>query len=235
MSFYLITLVVTFVLRPLHIVHWMNINSFGHFLGKKRENILKKIEVVVPTNILSYLLFKRLWRRPDCLNWQHLGGFYPNMVSEIFFLSQKYFGKNRKKNRCCILDFFSTEVMDKYCTLRNSPFNPTFSQNLMIFHQTIDLNMMFRYSLIINDHQIHEKHQNSSQIHQFQQVGSIFSIHQLMVKTGKTNWRGRLSTVDLLALTSLDQLLLKLKTFFTFLQNELPKWGVQLYWAFPFS
>ncbi len=35
--------------------------------------------------------------------------------------------------------------------------NPTFCQNLMIFHQTIDLNMKFRYSLIINDHQIYEK------------------------------------------------------------------------------
>ncbi len=32
----------------------------------------------------------------------------------------------------------------------------------MIFHQTIDLNMKFRCSLIINDHQVHEKHQNSS-------------------------------------------------------------------------
>jgi hypothetical protein len=77
--------------------------------------------------------------------------------------------------------------MDKYCTAQALPFNPTFSQNLMIFQQTIDLNMMFKYSLIINDHQIHEKHQNSSQIHQFQQVGSIFSIHQPMVKAGKTN------------------------------------------------
>ncbi len=37
---------------------------------------------------------------------------------------------------------------------------------------------------------------------------------------GKTNCRGRLSTVDLFALTSLDQLLLLLKTLFTFLQNN---------------
>jgi hypothetical protein len=55
--------------------------------------------------------------------------------------------------------------------LRDSPFIPTFCQNLMIFHQTIDLNTKFRYSLIINDHQIYETHQNSPQIHQFQQVG----------------------------------------------------------------
>ncbi len=33
----------------------------------------------------------------------------------------------------------------------------------------------------------------------------------------KSNWRGRFSTIDLLLLTSLDQLLLKLKTLFTFL------------------
>ncbi len=47
--------------------------------------------------------------------------------------------------------------------------------------------------------------------------------------------RGRLSTVDLLVLTSLDQPLLILKMLFYFLQNELPQWGGQLYWAFPFS
>jgi len=40
--------------------------------------------------------------------------------------------------------------------------------------------------------------------------------------SGKTNWRGRLSTFDLLVLTSLDQLLLKFKTLFILLPNELP-------------
>ncbi len=63
--------------------------------------------------------------------------------------------------------------MDKklsICTMRDLPFNPTLCQNLMIFHQTIDLNMKFRYSWIINDHQIHEKHNNSPQTHRFQQV-----------------------------------------------------------------
>jgi len=56
------------------------------------------------------------------------------------------------------------------CTMRDLPFNPTLCQNLMIIHQTIDLNMKFRYSWIINDHQIHEKHQNSPQIHRFQHM-----------------------------------------------------------------
>jgi len=40
--------------------------------------------------------------------------------------------------------------------------------------------------------------------------------------SGNTNSAGRLSTVDLLLLTSMHQLLSKLKIFFTSLQNELP-------------
>jgi len=39
---------------------------------------------------------------------------------------------------------------------------------------------------------------------------------------GKPYWKGRLSTVDLLALTSLDQLILKLKYYLPLLQNKLP-------------
>jgi hypothetical protein len=42
-------------------------------------------------------------------------------------------------------------------TLRDSPFNPTLCQNVMIIHQTIDLYMKFSYSLIIIDHQIDGK------------------------------------------------------------------------------
>jgi hypothetical protein len=45
--------------------------------------------------------------------------------------------------------------------------------------------------------------------------------------------RGRFSTVDLLVLTSLDQLLVILKHDLPFLQKKLPQWGGQLYWAFP--
>jgi len=41
-------------------------------------------------------------------------------------------------------------------------------------------------------------------------------------QTGNTNWRGRISTVDLLVLTCLGQLLLKSKTSFTFLQTSYP-------------
>jgi hypothetical protein len=40
------------------------------------------------------------------------------------------------------------------------------------------------------------------------------------VKPGNPYWRGRLSTVDLLALTSLDQLLFIMQTLCTFLQNK---------------
>ncbi len=43
--------------------------------------------------------------------------------------------------------------------------------------------------------------------------------------TGNPYWRGRLSIVDLFALTSLDQLLLILQTLFLFLQNKLALWG----------
>jgi len=42
---------------------------------------------------------------------------------------------------------------------------------------------------------------------------------KLWNSTGKG--RGRLRTVDLLVLTSLDQLLLIMQTLFTFLQNKL--------------
>ncbi len=52
---------------------------------------------------------------------------------------------------------------------------------------------------------------------------------------GKPYWRGRISTVDLHVLSSLDQLLFILKILFTFLQNNPPQWGRQPYWAFPFS
>ncbi len=39
---------------------------------------------------------------------------------------------------------------------------------------------------------------------------------------GKSYWRGRLTTVDLLVLTTLDQLIFILKILFMFLQNKLP-------------
>ncbi len=56
-----------------------------------------------------------------------------------------------------------------------------------------------------------------------------------LAPAGKPYWRGRIRTVDLLVLTSLDQLLFKLKLNFLFLQNNLSLlWG-QLHWAFPFS
>jgi hypothetical protein len=41
------------------------------------------------------------------------------------------------------------------------------------------------------------------------------------VTAGKSYWRGRLSTVDLLVLNSLDQFLFTLKILLTFLQNKL--------------
>ncbi len=48
-------------------------------------------------------------------------------------------------------------------------------------------------------------------------------IRDRLVSSGKSYIRGRLCTVDLLALTSLDQLLFMLKILFTiFLQNKLP-------------
>ncbi len=55
------------------------------------------------------------------------------------------------------------------------------------------------------------------------------------LQSRKSYWRGRLSTVDLLVLTRLDQLLFYWKYYIPLLQNKLPKWGGQLYWAFPFS
>jgi hypothetical protein len=45
----------------------------------------------------------------------------------------------------------------------------------------------------------------------------------MIVIAGKPNWRGRLSTIDLLVLTILDQQLFVMIIFFYFfLQNKLP-------------
>ncbi len=44
--------------------------------------------------------------------------------------------------------------------------------------------------------------------------------YNLQVKAGKSHWRGRLSTVDLLVLTSSNQLLLILKLLFTFFTKD---------------
>ncbi len=45
--------------------------------------------------------------------------------------------------------------------------------------------------------------------------------HMFIVQAGNPYCKGRLSTADLLVLTSLDQLIFILKIFFTFLQNQL--------------
>jgi hypothetical protein len=45
-------------------------------------------------------------------------------------------------------------------------------------------------------------------------------------------WTGRISTFDLLVLTSSYKLLSMLKNYFSFLQNELFWWGGLMYWAF---
>jgi hypothetical protein len=42
----------------------------------------------------------------------------------------------------------------------------------------------------------------------------------IIADTGKSYWRGRLSTVDLLVLSSLDQLLLKLKLLYAYLTKQ---------------
>jgi len=46
-------------------------------------------------------------------------------------------------------------------------------------------------------------------------------IGPVCVKFENPNWRGRLSTVDILALTSLHKLLLRLQALFTFLENKI--------------
>jgi hypothetical protein len=37
-------------------------------------------------------------------------------------------------------------------------FQPIFCENVMFFHNNIDVKIKFRYSLIVIDHQIDEKH-----------------------------------------------------------------------------
>ena len=57
----------------------------------------------------------------------------------------------------------------------------------------------------------------------------------LKLKPGTPYWKGSVSTVDLLALTSSDQLLIKLQKLFTILQNKLSYCGGQLYCALSLS
>ncbi len=52
---------------------------------------------------------------------------------------------------------------------------------------------------------------------------------------GKPYLMGRLSTIDLLVLTIVDQLIFLLKKLFIFLQNKLLYWEGLLYWVFSFS
>jgi len=58
---------------------------------------------------------------------------------------------------------------------------------------------------------------------------------KVRIPTGKSYWKGSPSTIDLLGLTNLDGLVLHWKCWSYFLQNNLPWWGGQLYWAFPLS
>ncbi len=60
-------------------------------------------------------------------------------------------------------------------------------------------------------------------------------LSQTNVGPGKPYWMDRIITVVLLVLTSLDQLLFILKLYFSVFTNNLPYWGGQPYWAFPFS
>jgi len=62
-----------------------------------------------------------------------------------------------------------------------------------------------------------------------------FGIFKTWQKAGSPNWRGKLSTDDLLSLTSLDKLPLILLTLFTFSRSKRFLWGGQQYWAVPFS
>jgi hypothetical protein len=57
----------------------------------------------------------------------------------------------------------------------------------------------------------------------------------LTLLSGNPYWKGRLSTVDLLVLISLDMLLLLLQKLFTILQNKLTYGGGQLFLTIPFS
>ncbi len=58
---------------------------------------------------------------------------------------------------------------------------------------------------------------------------------ELYRQTGNPHWRERISTLDLLVLTSWDQLLFIQKLYIYVLQNTLFKWGGQLYWVFPLA
>ncbi len=62
------------------------------------------------------------------------------------------------------------ENTDKNCILQDSPFNLTLSQNVMPFCEFFDFTMKFRYSLIIIEPQIDEKHHILPRIHLFWQL-----------------------------------------------------------------
>ena len=63
-------------------------------------------------------------------------------------------------------------------------------------------------------------------------TGRSFMNLKSSARPGKPYWRGRLSTVDLLILSSLKSALFMFR-FFTL--NKLPLWGGQQYWAIPLS
>jgi len=58
-----------------------------------------------------------------------------------------------------------------------------------------------------------------------------------ILRSGNTHWRGRNSTIDLLVLTSSDEIFFctVILYIFSFLSNMLSKQGAEAYWAFPFS
>ncbi len=62
-----------------------------------------------------------------------------------------------------------------------------------------------------------------------EEVISLVVSNRHTVSAGKPYQRGRLSTINLLVLTGLDQLLFILKIVSTFLQKKLPQLGGLLY------
>ncbi len=60
-----------------------------------------------------------------------------------------------------------------------------------------------------------------------------FTWNKKLRSAGNPYWKGRIGTVGLLLLTSLDQLIFHLKIFFTFVTKHVILG--QLYWTFPFN
>jgi hypothetical protein len=101
----------------------------------------------------------------------------------------------------------------------------------MFKNSRIELNELAWHYFVDSLSQNFEHYQSISWFREF--GWPLFSLS--LVWARKPNGEGRLSTLDLLVLTSLDQLFLHKKYYLPLMQNKLSYFGGQQYRVIPFS